>query len=247
MDFYNLGMAGLFIFLGSFFATVSGFGFALVSTPLLALIMPLKWAIVFILVLTVLLRVLTMYRVWGEFSWGAVLWTTVGSFAGMLPGSKVLRLIEIAHLQIFLGVVLLLATLLMSLQYTVPIKNKLLGRLGAGFLSGFFGASTSVSGPPLVLYFLNEKTDKTEMRANMIWIFGLTGVLMVGAAYWAGNIGAVDDWSYLYTMIPATFIGVLAGERMFRYLNQQLFRRLSLGIVLVGAVMMLVSGVRAVL
>ena len=63
MDFYNLGMAGLFIFLGSFFATVSGFGFALVSTPLLALIMPLKWAIVFILVLTVLLRVLTMYRV----------------------------------------------------------------------------------------------------------------------------------------------------------------------------------------
>ena len=244
MDLSNLLMAGLIIFLGSFFATVSGFGFALVATPLLAMIMPVKWAIIFILVLTVLLRILTMYQVWGEFNWRTVILTSIGSFVGMLPGSKVLRFISITHLQIFLGIVLLAATALMSLQYTVPIKNKTAGRLGAGFLSGFFGACTSVSGPPLVLYFLNEHTDKTEMRANMIWIFGVTGILFVGASYWAGNIAAVGDWSYLYSMIPATFLGVLAGERMFRYLNQQLFRRLSLLIVLVGAVMMLFNGVR---
>ena len=244
MDLYNLLLAGLIIFIGSFFATVSGFGFALVAAPLLAMIMPLKWAIIFILVLTVVLRILTMYRVWGEFNWRTVTWTSLGSFVGMLPGSMVLRFISLTHLQIFLGVVLLLATALMSLQYTVPIKNKTAGRLGAGVLSGFFGACTSVSGPPLVLYFLNEHTDKTEMRANMIWIFGITGILMVGASYWAGNIAAVGDWSYLYSMIPATFLGVLAGERMFRYLNQHLFRRLSLLIVLVGAVMMLVNGFR---
>ena len=244
MDLYNLTLAGLIIFIGSFFATVSGFGFALVATPLLAMIMPVKWAIIFILVLTVVLRILTMWRVWGEFNWKTVALTSIGSFVGMLPGSKVLHFISITHLQIFLGVVLLLATALMSLQYTVPIKNKTAGRLGAGILSGFFGACTSVSGPPLVLYFLNERTDKTEMRANRIWIFGVTGVLMVGASYWAGNIGTVGDWSYLYSMIPATFIGVLAGERMFRYLNQHLFRRMSLMIVLVGAVMMLFNGIR---
>ena len=40
MDLYNLTLAGLIIFIGSFFATVSGFGFALVATPLLAMIMP---------------------------------------------------------------------------------------------------------------------------------------------------------------------------------------------------------------
>ena len=211
MDLSNLFMAGLIIFLGSFFATVSGFGFALVATPLLGLIMPLKWAIIFILVLTVVLRILTMYQVWGEFNWRTVILTSIGSFIGMLPGSKVLHFISITHLQIFLGIVLLAATALMSLQYTVPIKNKTAGRLGAGFLSGFFGACTSVSGPPLVLYFLNEHTDKTEMRANMIWIFGVTGILFVGASYWAGNIAAVGDWSYLYSMIPATFLGVLAG------------------------------------
>ncbi|MGN1088139.1 MAG: sulfite exporter TauE/SafE family protein, partial [Phascolarctobacterium sp.] len=124
MDLYNLTLAGLIIFIGSFFATVSGFGFALVATPLLAMIMPVKWAIIFILVLTVVLRILTMWRVWGEFNWKTVALTSIGSFVGMLPGSKVLHFISITHLQIFLGVVLLLATALMSLQYTVSIKNK---------------------------------------------------------------------------------------------------------------------------
>lgn len=244
MDYANLLAAGAIVFLGSFFATVSGFGFALVATPLLCLIMPIKWAIVFILIVTVLLRFLTVYRVWGEFDWRTVIVTSIGSFIGMLPGSMTLRFISIIHLEIFLGLVLLAATLLMSLQYTVPIKNKLIGRLGAGFLSGFFGASTSVSGPPLVLYFLNEHTDKDEMRANMIGIFGFTGILMVGASFWAGNLSCVEDWRYLYSMIPATLLGIAAGEKAFRHLNQHLFRRLSLLIVLAGAVMMLFNGVR---
>lgn len=72
----------------------------------------------------------------------------------------------------------------LSLQCTLLIRNKTCGRLGAGILSGFFGASTSVSGPPLVLYFLNEKLQDV-MRANMIWFFGLSGFLTVLVNYFA--------------------------------------------------------------
>lgn len=244
MDIENLLLAGGIIFLGSFFATISGFGFALVATPLLSLIMPVKWAIIFILVLTVVLRILTMYRVWGQFDWRTVLTTSAGSLAGMVPGSMLLHKISVSHMEFFLGIVLLLATFLMSRQYTVKISSQTGGRLGAGFLSGFFGACTSVSGPPLVLYFLNEHTEKNLMRANMIWIFGLTGMLMVIVSYFAGNVGTVENWNYMYTMVPGTIAGIMAGERMFYRLNQELFRRLSLMIVLAGAVMMLVNGWR---
>ncbi len=241
MDFLTYGAAALVVFLASFFATVSGFGFALVATPLLSLIMPVKAAIIFVLVLTVVLRLLTMYTVWGEFDWRTVLLTTAGSLIGMIPGTLVLRFIAPVKLELFLGVVLIAATLLMSLQYTLPIKNKTAGRLGAGVLSGFFGAATSVSGPPLVLYFLNEHTDKNLMRANMMWIFGLSGILMILASMAAGNAAHVENWNFLVAMLPANFAGIFAGERMFRYLDQQLFRRLSLCVVLAGAVMMLVN------
>lgn len=242
MDIVNLLLAGGIIFLGSFFATISGFGFALVATPLLSLIMPVKWAIVFILTLTVVLRSLTMLRVWGQFDWRTVLITSLGSFIGTVPGSMLLRRISVSSLELFLGVLLLVVTLLMSKQYTVKIANKTYGRLGAGILSGFFGACTSVGGPPLALYFLNEHTEKDLMRANMIWIFGLTGFLTLIVNYFVGNIGTVGDWTYLYTMLPGTLIGIWAGERLVFRLNQELFRRLSLLIVFFGAFMMLVSG-----
>ncbi len=244
MDIVNLLLSGFIIFLGSFFATISGFGFALVAMPPLTLIMPVKWAVVFILILTVVLRALTMMRVWKQFEWSTVLITSIGCFVGMIPGSLLLRRISVSSLEIFLGILLLVVTLLTSRQYTVKIENKTYGRLGAGLLSGFFGACTSISGPPLVLYFLNEHTEKNLMRANMIWIFGLTGVLSVVVNYFAGNIGAVEEWSYLYAMLPGTIIGIFAGERLVFRLNQELFRRLSLLIVFFGAVMMLVSGLR---
>lgn len=242
MDIVNLLLAGGIIFLGSFFATISGFGFALVATPLLSLIMPVKWAIVFMLTLTVVLRSLTMLRVWGQFDWRTVLITSLGSFIGTVPGSMLLRRISVSSLELFLGVLLLVVTFLMSRQYTVKIANKTYGRLGAGILSGFFGACTSVGGPPLALYFLNEHTEKDLMRANMIWIFGLTGFLTLIVNYFVGNIGTVGDWTYLYTMLPGTLIGIWAGERLVFRLNQELFRRLSLLIVFFGAFMMLVSG-----
>lgn len=242
MDIVNLLLAGGIIFLGSFFATISGFGFALVATPLLSLIMPVKWAIVFILTLTVVLRSLTMLRVWGQFDWRTVLVTSLGSFIGTVPGSMLLKRISVSSLELFLGVLLLVVTLLMSKQYTVKIANKTYGRLGAGILSGFFGACTSVGGPPLALYFLNEHTEKDLMRANMIWIFGLTGFLTLIVNYFVGNIGTVGDWTYLYAMLPGTLIGIWAGEHLVFRLNQELFRRLSLLIVFFGAFMMLVSG-----
>lgn len=247
MDFMALFVPAVAVFIASFFATVAGFGFGLIATPLLALVMPIKAAIICTLIVTVMLRAITMYNVRSSFSWRVVLTTFLGSVIGTVPGSYVLRIISLAQLEIFLSTVLLLATFFMGRQYRLEIKNKTLGRLTAGLLSGFFGASTSVSGPPLVLYFLNEESDKVVMRANMVWIFGLAGTAIVISAYLAGNIGFVTDWNVFIPMIPAMFVGIYLGEKFFRRLNQHLFRRLALIAVCAGAVMMLINGLREVL
>ena len=244
MDLMIIIPASMIIGLASFFATVSGFGYALVATPLLSLVMPVKEAIILVIITTVALRSVTMYYSRKEIEWHTVIMTTLGTFFGMVPGSFILHIFKINELEVFLGLVLLGATLLMSMQYKIAITNQTLGRLGAGFFSGFFGASTSVSGPPLVLYFINEKTNKDIMRANMIWIFGISGFFTVIANYCAGNINSINDWPLFVGVLPGMAIGIWAGQKMFYKLNQHLFRRLSLSIVLVGAVMMLVNGLR---
>lgn len=153
-----------------------------------------------------------------------------------------MKVLPAAQLEVFLGAVLVVATVLLSLQFTLPIKNKICGRLGAGILSGFFGASTSVSGPPLVLYFLNEKLPKDVMRANMIWFFGLSGFLTVLVNYFYGNVSGTVDWSLLLYTIPVMLLAIWLGEKFFYRLNQHLFRKLALAVVLIGALMLLWSG-----
>ena len=129
------------IFAASYFSTM----------PVLTLVMPVKAAVIFVLLLNLVLRTITMYRVRDGFDKETVILTTLGSVVGMVPGSWVLKVLPAARLEMFLGAVLVAATVLLSLQCTLPIRNKTCGRLGAGILSGFFGASTSVSGRPLGL------------------------------------------------------------------------------------------------
>ncbi len=244
MDFAFYAVAAFAVFIGSFFATVSGFGFALVTTPLLSMVLPLKTCVVFIMALTIILRILTMYRVWGQFDWRTVLTVIAGSTMGIIPGSYLLKVISLSGLQLVMGAVLLVAVVLMELQYTLPVKNLTLGRLVAGFLSGLSGSTTSFSGPPLVLYFLNEKMDKDLMRANMIWIFGMGSVIMMLGSIISGTAREINEWNMFALLAVATVGGVLAGERFFNRLNQHLFRRLCIIFVSFGAVMMVVNGIR---
>ncbi len=240
----DLGVIFFAVFLGAFFATASGFGYALIATPILSMIMPVKEAVILILFSTIILRVFTMLRVRGEYDTKTVCTVSLGSIIGSIPGSMVLKFITANVLEMFLGATLLVATWLMHREFYFRIDNKNAGRLGVGFLSGFFGAATSVSGPPIVLYFLNEGTTKKAMRANMIWIFGVTGVTMLLANYWAGNTLLVEDLSVIFYTIPAVFAGIFAGELAFKNISQRIFRNFSLAIVCSGALLLLCNGLR---
>ena len=131
------------IFAASFFSTVSGFGFALVAMPVLTLVMPVKAAVIFVLLLNLVLRTITMYRVRDGFDKETVILTTLGSIIGMLPGSWVLKVLPAAQLEVFLGAVLVAATILLSLQCTLPIKNKTCGRLL--YVPSFLGTAKNLN------------------------------------------------------------------------------------------------------
>lgn len=81
------------IFAASFFSTVSGFGFALVAMPVLTLVMSVKAAVIFVLLLNLVLRAITMYRVRDGFDKETVILTTLGSVVGMVPGSWALLML----------------------------------------------------------------------------------------------------------------------------------------------------------
>ena len=130
-----------------------------------------KETVVFIIFGTFLAKVVALWNTRRDFEWHTVLVTVFGSIMGSIPGGYVLNAIPAAYLQILLGIMLLAVMLLMGRKFEINIKNKTAGRIAAGFISGFSAAMTSISGPPVALYFLAEGRDKTVTRANMCWIF----------------------------------------------------------------------------
>lgn len=83
---------------------------------------------------------------------------------------------HLAYLQILLGTVLVIVLFMIGMHLDLSVKNKTVGRITAGFLSGFSAATTSISGPPVALYFLTEGRDKLVTRANMCWIFAFGNI-----------------------------------------------------------------------
>lgn len=244
MDILTITVGSIAIFTASFFASVSGFGYALIATPLLSMVVPLKTTIIFILFLTMIMRVFTMYTTFKDMDVKTVATVSVGCLIGIQPGSWVLNYLSAPTLGLYLSVALLFFITLNIINFRFVIKRQTLGRLGCGIVSGFFGASTSVSGPPIVLYFLNEDMEKNLMRSNMTWIFGFTLLSTAITYFFTGAYNFVEDWTVFYYLVPANLVGVFLGDRCAKKLSQELFRKLTLIIVTLGTIMMLINSIQ---
>lgn len=242
MEFF---LASLAIFTGCFFATISGFGFALISTPTLSMVLSAREAIIIVPLMTILLRLVTMYQVRKEFDPKTLFQITIGWCTGMLPGGYVLKLLPLSYLQIFLGTVILIAATLMGKKIYFEVKNWTLARFITGFAAGFFGTSTSVAGPPVVLYFLNAKATKEDMRSNMIWVFGFGNFITTVINIFMGNAKAIEDWNIIFFLVPAVLLAAYLGNLAFKRFDQELFRKMSLAIIYVGGVGTLFNGIKA--
>lgn len=173
-----------------------------------------KETVVFIIFGTFLAKVVALWNTRRDFEWHTVLVTVFGSIMGSIPGGYVLNAIPAAYLQILLGIMLLAVMLLMGRKFEINIQNKTAGRIAAGFISGFSAAMTSISGPPVALYFLAEGRDKTVTRANMCWIFAF-GSLAQGIAVGSGKFHQCGFNAACSLCALPLLLGMWLGERCF--------------------------------
>ena len=158
-----------------------------------------------------------------------------------------LNAISPAYLQILLGTVLVIVLFMMGMHLDLSVKNKTVGRITAGFLSGFSAATTSISGPPVALYFLTEGRDKLVTRANMCWIFAFGSLGTMASLLAAGSFISADLMLLaVYAALPL-LLGMWLGERCFHKINQRLFIRLSKAFVVIGACTALYRGITALM
>jgi len=233
----------LVVLVAGLLQATTGFGFALITTPLLIFVMnPIDVVIFNFIISTVILTVM-VYQTFSKGDMKEIKVLLGTSIAGTILGTYVISRINDDILKIFIGVVLILVTLTMNLKIDMKLGANNLARSCAGFVSGFLGATTSLGGPPVILFMMSQKEDKDFIRANLACFFFLGNLITLSLFFLSGNLHFMHMSTYLLVAIPAVLIGYVLGNKMFSSINSASFNKISSGVVLLGAVTTLFNGV----
>jgi len=228
-------------FLAAGTQSLTGFGFALVMVPLLSLFWDVKLAVatsvllgtVAILPLTVEVR--RRIRPW------KVAPLVLGSLLGIPAGIVILDRIEPAGLKILVAAVVIAASLIVYFAPRVRLGGSGLGTpLLAGMLSGMLRTSTSMGGPPAVLYMLSREREIEEFRSTLLAFFLPSSVLTVVGLAIVGRM-TPDVLGTSGAALPALAVGLLAGAWLRSREQQEVFRTVVLAVLVLTSIGVIIS------
>ena len=224
---------------------VTGFGFALVMTPLLALIWDVKPTIASSVLLSTVALLPLLIEVRGNASMSRVSVLLVGSLAGIPPGVFLLERLDAAALQVMVAATVIVASALLYFSPNLAGgEDTVRGRLMAGFVSGSIGSSTSLSGPPIVLYLLGRESDVAAFRATLLLFFLPGNVVTILAFALVGQITG-DVLVLSVAALPAIALGLMFGAWLRSHVQPERFRAVVVAVLIVTSLAVLASAVGA--
>jgi len=226
------------LMLSSFLHTVTGFGFVIITAPLLALALEAKETVMLVVTTSFIVMLFILRAAKKEGSFKAIFPLIGAAVVGAIPGAYIVTVISNDGLKLFIGIVLLLATVVMWKDYSLHTKHQKVVVTIVGIISGFLATTTGVSGPPVILYYLNAKAEenKAVFRGNLTRYFLLLNIASIIISCASGTFQIGKLWLHTLLAIPALYIGFYLGERLFHRLNAEIFKKISLVMVLLSSI-----------
>lgn len=227
----------LVIFISTLLRSAFGFGNALISMPLLVLLLDLKTATPLVALVGIVTVLVMLLREWRQLEIREVLSLLLASLAGIPVGLYLLVSLPENIIKGILGLVLILFGVFNFTGITLPkLKGKWLA-LPFGFFSGVLGGAYNANGPPIVIYGLLKGWNKEKFRATLQGYFLATG-LVVAAGHGLAGLWSRQVLIYFMASLPVVILGVMAGERLAKRFSEEQFNRaLNLILVTLGLVM----------
>jgi uncharacterized membrane protein YfcA len=212
---------------------VTGFGFALVAVPLLALVTDSVTAVVATTAVSLVLTGVVGYRERAHVQRPTAIRFIAAGLIGMPLGLVALSRLDERSSTILIAVGVLLCAGLLGSGVALPAERG--PQWGTGVLSGALLTSTGMNGPPVVLMMQSISPAPRRFRATLqVVFFGQDAAAVVAFAV----LGYLDP--AVAAVVGAGAVGVPAGwwlgERLFGLLTPAQFRVLVLGTVTSTAV-----------
>ena len=224
--------AGAILF-SAIVTAVAGFGFSLMSVPLMSLVIDLHSAVIVSSIVGVFANGVQTRLYWRQRERQIANRLCIGSIAGLPFGYLAYALVSDRALRFVLGGLVVVAVALLargiSLAHVGPGMDWLLG-----FASGVLNTSISTSGPPLVFDLQARKVAPEPFRGTLNYVFLISGCIGLVMFALGGKVH-LDQLRAGAIAVPALALGLLIGLPLRKRFSPQRFRVLVLVLLLVSA------------
>jgi len=209
------------IIVGGLAHGAAGFGFPLISTPLIALLMDVETAVLITVVPNIVVNAVSILRGgnWRESIgkyWPMAIWVVLGTFVGthflLVAPPELLQVLLAAMIGLFL-----LEDRVRQLDWTSIKRHPSILGAGFGLVAGLFSGAVNVSAPPLVIYFIRLELPPIALTQilNLCFLAGKTIQAATLSLAGPGSIRLITASLPLAALaIAALFLGIQLQKRM---------------------------------
>ncbi|RLC63933.1 MAG: hypothetical protein DRI01_04330 [Chloroflexi bacterium] len=233
-------IAAVIVLLAGFVRAISGFGFALIATPLLLFVLDPKSVVVINIILGILTGVLLLLHTRRHIDVKRMLLMCVGSVFGIPIGAYLLSSLDSSIIKLVIAILIVPFCIVLLLGHSHQFKRDHLGCGISGFISGLIGSSTSFSGPPVALFLLNQGLVKERFIGTLTAYFLFMGAASVSAFSFMGMV-TIDLLIKVAILLPTAILGFYIGIKVSPRIDTTLFRRIVVSIVSLAALVIIVT------
>jgi len=231
----------LIITLSSLIKGITGFGFALVSFPLLLMWYTPKEIIPILMICNLIASVMIVlqkkeHKLLDKQSYYLIITGGLSTIAGVIAlsstnGKWLIRFSGI------LFIALTIYSLVGKISKDKAMRNR--AYLYAGAFIGFITGAVSVSGPPLALFLNRANISNRKFREIFAAFSVITAIIAVIGYYQAGII-SLQTLKTSAIFIPILLTGTIIGKKLNTIVSIEIFQTINIILTLIASIMLVV-------
>ncbi|MBP1989583.1 sulfite exporter TauE/SafE family protein [Paenibacillus eucommiae] len=237
------------VFVGALMKSMFGFGEAMVSMPLLALLpITLQTSVSLIGLAGLTVALLTVFSGWRHVERAVLIRLAVSTVIGIPFGLVLLHTASAIVITFGLGIFLIafggysLVKKILSRAIERPLLNNRGWVFPFGFASGVLGSAYNFNGVPIVVYGTLQRWNPDRFRGTLQAHFLISGVLVV-TGHALGGLWTFDALIYYAYSLPAILLATALGVFLNKRIHAGNFERyLFIIIIVLGILLLLPRG-----
>jgi uncharacterized membrane protein YfcA len=204
-----------------------GAGFGVVAVPLVALVMSPIQAAAILLPILCLMDLFAIWAYWGRWVWPELRLLVPASLIGIGIGTLLFGYMSPAIIRLILGFIAIVFTLNHWFHLTTkgnlerPVYPPLIGTIAAA-TAGFTSFIAHAGGPPLDMYLLRRRLDRTAFVGTTVIFFAIVNYVKLVPYAWLGQLD-FGNLSTSLVLAPLAPIGIGLGVWLHKRVSDRIF------------------------